>query len=84
MHQNPGQNMTALWMSLDNESLNLADFLRNPMDEEDYLTLLVHLGIASVREVHDGLLFQATASAFPSSHVWCKTLFNLVLMRNRW
>lgn len=46
------------------QSLDLGDVLRNPMDEADYLTLLVHLGIASVRRRHGQTVFQATSTFF--------------------
>lgn len=45
-------------------SLDLGDVLRNPMDTADYLTLLVHLGIASVRQLHGQMVFQATSTYF--------------------
>lgn len=47
-----------------NESLNLADVLRNPVSVPDYLTLLVHLGICSVREKGDQMVFNATSTYF--------------------
>lgn len=46
------------------QSLDLGDVLRNPMVPADYLTLLVHLGIASVRSRDGQMVFQATSTLF--------------------
>lgn len=46
------------------ETLDLGDVLHDPMRPADYLTLLVHLGIASVREIRGRMVFQATSTYF--------------------
>jgi len=54
-----------------NERLNLPDVARADIVKDDYLTLLVHLGIASVHESEagNGVVFRSTSRYFRSQYL---------------
>ena len=61
-----------------NDQLNLPDVCRSDITKNNYLTLLVHLGVASVAEAGSGYVFKATSRYFRSEYLGAMVEFMLL------